>query len=403
MSRSTPVPKYRHHKGTGQAFVQVKGRRFYLGKHNSPASKEAYARFVAEIAAKPVSVPIAPTKASDVQVTVVELAAAYLDFAEGYYVKDGRPTGELPVIRRALIIVNELYGRQPAVEFGPLALRAVQQKLIQDHYARKTVNHFVAVIRRLFRWAASQELISVVTYQALTTVPGLKKGRSAAREPDPVRPVADEVVDATLPFLPKVPADMVRFQRLTGCRPTEVCTIRPIDVDRSGEVWLYRPASHKTSHRDLDRVVFIGPKAQQILLPYLLRDAQTYCFSPADSEAHRHAEQREQRKTRLQPSQVNRRKRHAVRTPKAFYTKDSFNRAIRRAVDKANASRAKQGSDLLPVWHPNQLRHSTATEIRRQFGLEAAQVILGHTTANTTEIYAERDLSLARDVIRKIG
>jgi len=383
--------------------VQVKGRRFYLGKHNSPASKEAYARFVAEIAAKPVSVPVAPTKASEVQITVVELAAAYLDFADGYYVKDGRPTGEMPIINRALTIANELYGRQPAVEFGPLALRAVQQKLIQDRYARTTINHFVAVIRRLFRWAASQELLPVATYQALATVPGLKKGRTNAEEPDPVRPVADEVVDATLPFLPKVPADMVRFQRLTGCRPTEVCTIKPTDVDRSGEVWLYRPASHKTAHRDLDRAVFIGPKAQQILLPYLLRDAQTYCFSPADSEAHRHAEQREQRKTRIQPSQVNRRKRHAVRTPKAFYTKDTFNRAVRRAVDKANASRAKQGSDLLPVWHPNQLRHSAATEIRRRFGLEAAQVALGHTAADVTQIYAEKNQALAVEVMRKIG
>jgi len=403
MTRSSSVQKYRHHKGTGQAFVQVKGRRFYLGKHNTPASKEAYARFVAEIAAKPISVPIAPVKGSELQVTVVELAAAYLDFAEGYYVKDGRPTGELPIIRRALIIVNELYGRQPAVEFGPLALRAVQQKLIQDRYARKTINHFVAVIRRLFRWATSQELIPVTTYQALTTVPGLKKGRSAALEPAPIRPVGDGVVDATLQHLPKVPADMVRFQRLTGCRPTELCGIRPIDVDRSGEVWLYRPASHKTSHRDLDRVVFIGPKAQQILLPYLLRDAQSYCFSPADSEAHRHAEQREKRKTRVQPSQLNRRKRHSVRPPKTFYTKDSYNRAVCRAVAKANAERAEQGLNLLPTWHPNQLRHSAATDIRRHFGLEAAQVILGHTKANTTELYAERDLSLARDVIRRIG
>ena len=144
MTRSSSGSKYRHHKGTGQAFVQVQGRRFYLGKHNSPASKEAYARFVAELAATPVSVPIAPSKALEAQLTVVELAAAYLDFAKRYYVKDGKPTGEVPIIRRAPFIVNELYGRQPAVEFGPLAPGRFSKSWCRIA-TRTTINHFVAV------------------------------------------------------------------------------------------------------------------------------------------------------------------------------------------------------------------------------------------------------------------
>ena len=79
---------------------------------------------------------------------------------------------------------------------------------------------------------------------------GLQKGRTPARETEPVVPVSDEVVEKTLPILPEVVADMVRFQRLTGCRPGEVCILRPRDVDRSGEIWRYVPASHKTEHRD---------------------------------------------------------------------------------------------------------------------------------------------------------
>ena len=51
---SFSVPKYRHHKGSGQAFVQVKGKRHYLGRYGTPDSKERYARFVAELAASPV-------------------------------------------------------------------------------------------------------------------------------------------------------------------------------------------------------------------------------------------------------------------------------------------------------------------------------------------------------------
>ena len=58
---------------------------------------------------------------------------------------------------------------------------------------------------------------------------------------------------------------------------------------------------------------------------------------------------------------------------------------------------------LLPHWHPNQLRHTAATIIRRDYGLEAAQVILGHSKADVTQIYAERDAAKAIEVVRKIG
>ena len=54
-------------------------------------------------------------------------------------------------------------------------------------------------------------------------------------------------------------------------------------------------------------------------------------------------------------------------------------------------------------WSPNQLRHAAGTEIRRRFGLEAAQVILGHAKADVTQVYAERDMATAAEVMRKIG
>ena len=53
-------------------------------------------------------------------------------------------------------------------------------------------------------------------------------------------------------------------------------------------------------------------------------------------------------------------------------------------------------------WSPNQLRHTTATEIRSKFGLEGAQVALGHSNANVTEIYAERDMQKAADIMRQV-
>lgn len=55
------------------------------------------------------------------------------------------------------------------------------------------------------------------------------------------------------------------------------------------------------------------------------------------------------------------------------------------------------------VWHPHQLRHNAATNLRKEFGVEVARIILGHATAFTTEIYAEVDRQQAMDVIGKIG
>ncbi|MFZ1936432.1 MAG: site-specific integrase [Thermoguttaceae bacterium] len=404
-STTVSVPKYRHHKGTGQAFVQVKGRRHYLGKWDTQASKERYSRFVAELAASPIKAASLPLATPAAPITVVELCAAYLDFAQAYYRKADRLTSQAYIIRQAMRPLRELYGHTRAADFGPLAVQVVKTHLIQRGLARKTVNHVLGTIKRIFKWAVAQELAPVTVYQGLLTVAGAAKGRTKARETDPIGPVADELVEATLPYLPAVVADMVRFQRLTGARPGEVCQLRPCDVDRSGDVWEYRPADHKTAYRGRERCIYIGPKTQAVLLPYLLRDAQVQCFSPAESEQQRHVEQRAVRKTPVQPSQ----RAKPVRAPATCYTKDSYNRAITRAIVKANKARTEEAADmgvepvLLPHWHANQLRHSKATEVRRQFGLEAAQVSLGHAKADVTQIYAERDARLAMEVARKIG
>jgi integrase len=240
-------------------------------------------------------------------------------------------------------------------------------------------------------------------------VEGLKKGRTSARETEPVKPVEDMVVEATLPHLPPVVADMVRFQRLTGCRPGEVCHLRPMDLDRSREVWAFQPTSHKTEHHGHQRVIFVGPKARAILLPYLVRPADAHCFSPAESVERRNIAMRARRKTKVQPSQVSRKKARPKRVPKDHYTRHSYRQAVARAIEKANNKAAdevaKKGIEpvVLKQWHPNQLRHTAGTEIRRQYGLEAAQVVLGHARADVTQVYAERDHALAADVMKKIG
>ena len=115
------------------------------------------------------------------------------------------------------------------------------------------------------------------------------------------------------------------------------------------------------------------------------------------------------RKTRVQPSQQNRRKPIPRRKPRDKYGKDAYITAVRRACDPADRAAHEMAPDvaadtrIIPRWSPNQLRHAAATEIRRRFGLEAAQVVLGHSKADVTQVYAERDSTLAARVMLEMG
>jgi integrase len=75
------------------------------------------------------------------------------------------------------------------------------------------------------------------------------------------------------------------------------------------------------------------------------------------------------------------------------YDTGSYRRAIARACKEAK----------VPTWHPHQLRHNAATAVRKQFGLEGAQLMLGHSSADVTQIYAEVDREKALAIAAKIG
>ena len=415
---SNHVPKYRKHRRSGQAIVTLNGVDHYLGPHGSAASKAAYDRLVHEWLAAGRRLADAEAEAPTVSVII----ANYWRFAQGYYTKNGKPTGEVAAIKSAVRPLKELYGKSPANEFGPLALKAVRSKLIANGQSRSVVNQNVGRLVRMFRWAAEHEQIPASVPQALSMVAGLRKNRSTAKESKPVMPVDDSTVDATLPHLPPVVADMVRLQRLTGARPAEICSLRPMDVDKSKKkVWFYRPESHKTEHHDRGRIIFIGPKAQAILKPYLKRDREAFCFKPTESEQQRRAAQHAKRKTPIRQgnSPGTNRKRKPARPPGEQYTTDSYRRAIERACDlafpheklaglPASKLSAKQKETLdkwrkAHRWAPNRLRHTAATEVRREFGLEASQVVLGHSRADVTQIYAERDMAKGIEVAERIG
>lgn len=423
MSRRRNIPTYRLHKQSGQAIVTLTDaagnrRDVLLGKHDTPESRAEYLRVVAEWEASAHRLPRPGAEASaPSSLTVNELLLAYVRHVEGYYVKDGRPTSQQDRVRLALRPVKELYGHTPAAAFGPLALKAVREKLVAHGYVRRHVNSLVGCVKRMFKWAVAEELVPASVFHGLQAVGGLQQGRTPARDNEPVAPVAMAVVEDTLPHLGRHVAAMVRVQVLAGMRSGEVCLVRACDLDMSGPVWVYRPPTHKTQHHGHQRAVAIGPKAQEILRPFLKTDLQAYLFCPAECEAERQAARRAARKTKVQPSQVYRKKKKPKKAPGAHYTSRSYHQAIRQAILTANTSEACEAckplkpadrceackASALPHWHPHQLRHTHATEVRRRFGLEAAQVALGHSSADVTQVYAERNLGLAVQVAQQIG
>jgi integrase len=408
MNRRLHIPSYRLHKQSGQAIVTLTNtlgerRDILLGKYGTSESQAEYTRVLAEWQANGRRFPQPTALGPDL--TVNELILAFWQHAERHYRRpDGTQTAEIHCLRAALRSLRQLYGHSRVKDFGPLSLIAVRQRMIESvdertkrPWCRRTINLHTYRIRSVFKWGVEQELVPAPVLHALQAVRGLQKGRSDARESAPVKPVQEALVAAVLPYVTPPVRAMIELQRLTGMRPGEVVILRAIDLDMTGKVWLYRPGSdqedgkHKTAWREHGRVITVGPRAQEILKPFLKTDLYAYLFSPRESMDAVWAERRKNRKT---PSRaVQTRKRQPKRQPGARYRVSSYRQAVIKACHKAG----------IPEWHPHQLRHTRATELRRDFGLDTARAVLGHRTSAAAEIYAEVDLNKAAEVMERLG
>jgi integrase len=352
-------PKLIHHIPSGQARARYRGKDHYFGPYGSPESFRRYAEFLGQlVGGGPTTGLVRAETALAVKVPLVmaELIDKFDTHAVAYYRRDGKPTGEHITFRAALRPALILFGALPVTEFSPGRLVAVRDEMIRMKWSRRYINASVRRIRQMFRWAVAQELVPPAVAGALAAVEPLKEGRSEAREKDLPGTVDDVTVEATIPHVSPAAADLIRLMQFSGMRPAEAANMTVEAIDRSDpECWRYRPGRHKTYHRGKGRVAFLGPRCQEILLPYLVK------AGPAG---------------------------------KVFPLKLSGLRsAIRRGAKRAGVAH----------WAPNQLRHSHATAVRKEFGVEGAQVMLGHAHINTTEIYAEANMERGKEVAKKLG
>jgi integrase len=397
MPRTSKPPAYRLHKATGQAVVTINRKDHYLGPHGSAKSMEAYGKLIGASQAAPAPEPALSLAPADLP--LARLLHAYWEFAQTYYVGN-----ELLHQKSLVKRLRTFAGNLLVVEFGPKRLRAFRQTLIDGKLARTYINHCVNRIRAMFKWGIGQELVEPAVLLALKAVEPLRFGKTEARESAPVKPVPSAWVDAVLPYCSRQLKAMIELQRLTGMRSGELVIMRTRDIKTSGKVWSYSPAAHKTLYRGHERIIYLGPKAQKVLKPWLRTALDEFLFSPAEVEAERRAALTAKRTTPLSCGNKpgSNKRRRPAKEPGDRYETNSYHKALKYALKRCNKDREKAGEPAIQ-WHPHQLRHLAATTLRREYGLEVARVVLGHKHASITETYALADQERAAEAMGKIG
>ena len=337
------LPKYCKHS-SGQARVRLNGKVVYLGKYGSPESKRAYRDVCRQILAGDAE-PIA-------EASVADVAARWM---AAQALKHGEDSDAYRRRRRAVVPLIEDWGGEPIARVGPLRVKKTRERWISAGKARKTINGYVSLIKEMYRWGVENEHVKPETWQAVLAITNVSDEAKPAKV---VEPVPIENVTKTLPGMMPMLQDMVRLQALTGMRSGNLTAMTPGQIDRASLPWVYRPRSHKTKHKKKELAIHLGPQAREILGP-LLKGEDDLVFSVNGSRI----------------------------------TSVAYCKAIAAACRVAG----------VPHWHPHQLRHSLATAVRSKHGIEAAQVLLGHAKLDVTQIYAEKNLELARRIAEELG
>lgn len=316
---------------------------------------DAEARVVAEWKASRQSGSIGVPKSI---VSVGVLVDRYIAFALEYY--KARPIGEndkkkvasqYHKVVKALSYPLKLYKETPAEEFGPLCLEACRVLMIDDELTRKYINKLVGCIQRAWKWASSKQLVSPNCHSWLMKVEHLKKTRTTAKEGRGTPPTVPwEIIQKTIDHCPRTIGAMIQVQYHCCMRPEEVCIIRKGNIDKNPKVrgipagmWGFYPDAFKGDHlenTDVQEVIPIGPKTQAVLQQFIdeAKLDTDYLFSPIKAQDEELARKRAIRKTRVQPSQVNRRKKKPKKSPGVHYTPNSYRQAVHRAIKRGEAA-----------------------------------------------------------------
>jgi len=281
-----------------QAFSKHNGKRIYHGVWGTSEAEKNYKRFLAALLENPV-LPLRLGEGGDV--LVAELADEFLEHIEPRMGKT-----DYLHYKYAVAYLLEVYGELAVNEFSPKKLKVVRSQMVKaGTLCRKMINRYVGKIRRIFVWGVGEEIVKSTVSDALKAVKDLRKGEEGTRDNPPRQEVPDNVIEATLPFLPPTVAAMVQVQWLTGMRPSEVfnMTVGSIDRSRSNGLWYYSPR-HKTEEHIGEKPIPLGKPEQRLIEPYIVdKKAEAAIFSPRQAVKERAEQARARRKTKVPPSQ----------------------------------------------------------------------------------------------------
>lgn len=281
--------------------------------------------------------------------------------------------------------------------------------MIESGWCRETINHNVIRVKKVFRWAAAEQLLPPTVHAGLACVPHLSKHRSDAREAAPKGVLKPELIRAVEPYVTPQVWALIQLQLHCCARAGELLKLRVADLDMSDEVWSANLREHKNAHRGHRRMIFFGVPGQVILRPFLEnRSHDAYLFCPRDAVRYRHRDASHHRRSGQQPTP-----RRTERVIKEHYTTASYRRAVYRACVKAfpipdsiqlisdSDVRARRAAEWRRqhYWSPHDLRHFAATRVRDRYNVDVSQVLLGHKRTEATQIYAEVNYAKAREVM----
>jgi len=315
-------------KGTNKCYVSLGRKMVYVGLVGDPNTQIAYHQTVLDFL----------TGRASGRFTGTELCAKYLRHAEVYY----RHGSQVDVVKTAIKYVSAPYGELPADRFTARDLKRVRDTMIKAKLSRGTCNSLTSQIKRMWKWGAAEGLLEAAAYQGLCVLDGLRRGRSNAKEPEPVTPVAQEHIKAVEPYVGPVVWAMIQVQLLTGALSGEIVGLRGCDISQGGSIWTAVLDQHKTAYRGKRRTIYFGPQAQAILRPWILQAKGGHLFSPRRSEILRHSVCLFHRHKGTKPTP-----RKTSRMIREHWSLSSYGRAITRACAKAGIPPRGLSSHLL--------------------------------------------------------
>ena len=333
-------PKYRYHI-SGHAAVRLDGIDYYLGPHGSPESYAKYYSLLAEYNANGRRMPDI-IETHDDCVRIKHLIAEY---RTRELPRSEHNPGDHGWQSNLLELIDTKFGELEIDEFGPRKLEVIRDVLVGRDNCRSYINKQIRFVIRVFKHGVGRELVDPATVDALECLRPLRRGE--AREGRTETPADIEAVRATMERCCDCVRAMIQVQLGTGMRPTELFSMRVGDIDRRGDVFMYRPPEHKTSGHGITKAVPLVGDTLEAITPYLIGDSDQLVFRTDLGTA---------------------------------WTKDAYRRHIDRARVRAGAEH----------WTPKQLRHNAATAVAESGGLDKAKSLLGHSTTKMTERYVHQ-------------